>query len=167
MSGDSVEDQFKRFLADNKIDVSALSGTKEEARFYKDVEEQRALGIVKAVSSTVSLPKMKLQYLSLRSKNRVIDLISVFIEIGQLSLQQLRLVPSKVRHRWLHHRVSSRELLRSLCHQEPRASFPLSSRRYLLEKLCDKILRVLSNPPQQSLDGRLSSLRETAYSRIG
>ncbi len=39
MSGDSVEDQFKRFLADNKIDVSALSGTKEEARFYKDVEE--------------------------------------------------------------------------------------------------------------------------------
>ena len=54
MSGDSVEDQFKRFLADNKIDVSALSGTKEEARFYKDVEEQRALGIVKAVSSTVS-----------------------------------------------------------------------------------------------------------------
>ncbi len=67
MSGDSVEDQFKRFLADNKIDVSALSGTKEEARFYKDVEEQRALGIVKAVSSTVSLPTMKFHYLSLCS----------------------------------------------------------------------------------------------------
>ena len=57
MSGDSVEDQFKKFLADNKIDVSALSGTKEEARLYKDVEEQRALGIVKAVSSTVSFPQ--------------------------------------------------------------------------------------------------------------
>ena len=49
MSGESVEDQFKKFLADNKIDVSALSGTKEEGRFYKDVEDQRALGIVKAV----------------------------------------------------------------------------------------------------------------------
>ena len=52
MSGDSsVEDQFKQFLADNKIDVSALKGTKEEERFFKDVENQRALGIVKAVSA--------------------------------------------------------------------------------------------------------------------
>ena len=30
MSGDNIEDQFKQFLADNKIDVSALKGTKEE-----------------------------------------------------------------------------------------------------------------------------------------
>ena len=51
MSGDSsVEDQFKQFLAENKIDVSALKGTKEEERFFKDVENQRSLGIVKAVS---------------------------------------------------------------------------------------------------------------------
>ena len=50
MSGDSVQDEFKQFLADNKIDVSALAGTKEEERFYKNVEDQRALGIVKAVS---------------------------------------------------------------------------------------------------------------------
>jgi hypothetical protein len=41
---------LKQFLADNKIDVSALAGTKEEERFFKDVENQRALGIVKAVS---------------------------------------------------------------------------------------------------------------------
>ena len=50
MSGDSVQDEFKQFLADNKIDISALAGTKEEERFYKNVEDQRALGIVKAVS---------------------------------------------------------------------------------------------------------------------
>lgn len=50
MSGESIEDQFRQFLADNKIDVSALSGTKEEERFFKDVENKRALGIVKAVS---------------------------------------------------------------------------------------------------------------------
>ena len=50
MSGESVQDEFKQFLAENKIDVSALAGTKEEDRFYKDVENQRAFGIVKAVS---------------------------------------------------------------------------------------------------------------------
>ncbi len=52
MSGgdNNIEDQFKQFLADNKIDVSALKGTKEEARFFKDVEDQRSIGILKAVS---------------------------------------------------------------------------------------------------------------------
>ena len=55
-SSSSVEDQFKQFLADNRIDVSALKGTKEEERFFKDVENQRSLGIVKAVSVSLSEP---------------------------------------------------------------------------------------------------------------
>ncbi len=33
---DNFEDQFKQFLADNKIDTSALSGTKLEGKLVRD-----------------------------------------------------------------------------------------------------------------------------------
>ena len=51
MSGDNIEDQFKQFLADNKIDVSALQGTKEENTLLTDAKDQRTIGILKAVST--------------------------------------------------------------------------------------------------------------------
>lgn len=47
----NVEDQFREFLADNRIDVSALAGTKEEARLLTEAKDQRTLGIIKAVST--------------------------------------------------------------------------------------------------------------------
>ncbi len=50
MSGDNIEDQFAQFLADNKIDTSALKGTKEHDRFVQNAKEQRVLGILKQVS---------------------------------------------------------------------------------------------------------------------
>jgi hypothetical protein len=46
----NVEDQFRQFLADNRIDVSALAGTKEEARLLSEAKDQRTLAILKAVS---------------------------------------------------------------------------------------------------------------------
>ena len=86
MSGDNVEDQFKQFLADNKIDVSALKGTKEEQRFFKEVEDQRVVGITKAVSIIIDIMK------------------NLFIALGQLSLHKLRAVSSAFGHPWLHER---------------------------------------------------------------
>ena len=159
MSGDSVQDQFKQFLADNKIDVSALAGTKEEERFYKDVENQRALGIVKAVSHCYSFNWKNHFWLFY---NGVIDL---FIETRCLSFQELWAVSPKVWHCRLHQWVPPWELLRSLRHQGPRTAFPLSSRRYMLEKLHNKILCLLSHPPQQSRHCRLPPLRAATRSR--
>jgi hypothetical protein len=60
MSGDNIEDQFKQFLADNKIDTSALSGTKDEGKLLKDAKDQRTLGILKAVSLDSSLPAISI-----------------------------------------------------------------------------------------------------------
>ena len=52
--GNNIEDQFKKFLEENRIDVSALKGTKEEKRFFNDVKDQRSLGIVKSVSANTN-----------------------------------------------------------------------------------------------------------------
>ena len=46
----NVEDQFRQFLAEYKIDISSLAGTKEEDRLLTDAKDQRTLGILKAVS---------------------------------------------------------------------------------------------------------------------
>ncbi len=48
--GDNTEDQFKKFLADNRIDISALKGTPEEKRFIGEAKDQRNVAIAKAVS---------------------------------------------------------------------------------------------------------------------
>ena len=51
---DNFEDQFKAFLAQNKIDTSALAGTKEEGRLLRNAEDQRTVSILKAVSTIAS-----------------------------------------------------------------------------------------------------------------
>ena len=56
MSGDNIEDEFKRFLADNKIDTSALKGTKQENGMLTDAKDQRTIAILKAVSTPAPLP---------------------------------------------------------------------------------------------------------------
>ena len=43
----NIEDQFKKFLTDNKIDVSALQGTKEQDRLMSNAKDQRTMGILK------------------------------------------------------------------------------------------------------------------------
>ena len=54
MSGENtIEDQFKKFLDDNKIDVSALEGTKAKDQLFNDAKEQRTLGILKAVNTFI------------------------------------------------------------------------------------------------------------------
>ena len=50
---DNVEEQFQKFLADNKIDTSALAGTKEGDRLVKDAKTQRNISILKAVSIAI------------------------------------------------------------------------------------------------------------------
>ena len=47
-----VEEHFKKFLADNKIDLSALEGTKDKDRLIQEAKDQRTLGILKAVKNT-------------------------------------------------------------------------------------------------------------------
>lgn len=47
MSEDNIEEQFKQFLAENKIDISSLEGTKEKALF--NPTEQRNISILRAV----------------------------------------------------------------------------------------------------------------------
>ena len=64
-----VEEHFKKFLADNKIDMSALEGTKDKDRLLNEAKDQRTLGILKAV--------------------RYIIKLLCFIEIRQLSIYQL------------------------------------------------------------------------------
>ena len=46
----NVEEQFQKFLADNKIDTSALAGTKEADRLAKTAKDQRVISILRAVS---------------------------------------------------------------------------------------------------------------------
>ena len=46
----NFEDQFKQFLAENKIDTSALAGTKDEDKMLREAEDQRTKSILKAVS---------------------------------------------------------------------------------------------------------------------
>ena len=46
----NVEEQFQKFLADNKIDTSALAGTKEGSRLLSKAKDQRTVAILKAVS---------------------------------------------------------------------------------------------------------------------
>ena len=64
-----VEEHFKKFLADNKIDFSALEGTKDKDRLMQEAKDQRTLGILKAV----------------RNRNKSIW----YLEIRQLSLYKL------------------------------------------------------------------------------
>ena len=64
-----VEEQFKKFLADNKIDLSALEGTKDKDRLMQEAKDQRTLGILKAV----------------RNKKK----LSLYLEIRQLSIFKL------------------------------------------------------------------------------
>ena len=45
----NFEDQFKSFLAQNKIDTTSLAGTKEESRLIRNAEDQRTIAILKAV----------------------------------------------------------------------------------------------------------------------
>ena len=52
---ENIEDQFQKFLADNKIDISALQGTKEKDKLLRDAKDQRNLAIVKAVSKDLDL----------------------------------------------------------------------------------------------------------------
>ena len=52
---DNFEDQFKAFLAQNKIDTSGLAGTKEEGRLLRSAEDQRTVSILKAVNTTCFL----------------------------------------------------------------------------------------------------------------
>ena len=47
---ENIEDQFAKFLAENKIDISALEGTKEKDKLLIEAKEQRNLAIAKAVS---------------------------------------------------------------------------------------------------------------------
>ena len=51
---ENIEDQFSKFLADNKIDISALEGTKEKSKLLAEAKEQRNLAIAKAVSRRFS-----------------------------------------------------------------------------------------------------------------
>ena len=48
---ENIEDQFEKFLSENKIDISALEGTKEKEKLIAEAKEQRNLGIIKAVST--------------------------------------------------------------------------------------------------------------------
>ena len=50
---ENIEDQFAKFLAYNKIDISALEGTKEKNNLFRDAKDQRNLAIIKAVSSEI------------------------------------------------------------------------------------------------------------------
>ena len=43
-----IEDQFRQFLADNRIDTSALKGTADGDRLVRDVKDQRVISILKA-----------------------------------------------------------------------------------------------------------------------
>ena len=54
---ENIEDQFSKFLADNKIDISALEGTKEKSKLLAEAKEQRNLAIAKAVSRRFSNEK--------------------------------------------------------------------------------------------------------------
>ena len=55
---ENIEDQFAKFLADNKIDISALEGTKEKDKLLTEAKDQRNLAIIRAVSTTNSDPKI-------------------------------------------------------------------------------------------------------------
>ena len=48
---ENIEDQFAKFLSENKIDISGLEGTKEKEKLLAEAKAQRNLAIVKAVSS--------------------------------------------------------------------------------------------------------------------
>lgn len=50
MSSDNIDQEFKDFLANNKIDTTSLAGTKEEKNLF-NVQDQRVMGIVRAVRS--------------------------------------------------------------------------------------------------------------------
>ena len=142
MSGeesDAIEVQFKQFLADNKIDVSALKGTKEEHSLAKNAKEQRALAILKAVS----LPFY----------------ILYPIETGRLPLQLLRPVPPEVGSPGPHSRGASRELLRKVRHDDQGPAVPLSAGGSLLPKLHHQVLRLLSYPETEPGRRRLPLLR--------
>lgn len=52
MSGDNIDEQFAQFLRDNKIDVSALEGTKDKDRLLNP-KEQRNISILRAVITIV------------------------------------------------------------------------------------------------------------------
>ena len=47
---ENIEDQFTKFLSENKIDISGLEGTQEKAKLLAEAKHQRNLAIVKAVS---------------------------------------------------------------------------------------------------------------------
>ncbi len=51
---ENIEDQFAKFLADNKIDISALEGTKEKQKLLTEAKDQRNLAIIRAVSTRYS-----------------------------------------------------------------------------------------------------------------
>ena len=92
-------------------------------------------------------------------------MIDLLIETRCLSLQELWAVSSAVRHRRLHQWVTPRELLRPMRYQGPRTAFPLCSRRYMPEKLHNKILCLLSDSAQQPRHSWLPPLR--AATRAG
>ena len=48
---ENIQDQFAKFLADNKIDISALEGTKEKEKLLTEAKDQRNLAILRAVST--------------------------------------------------------------------------------------------------------------------
>ena len=48
---ENIEEQFSKFLQENKIDISGLEGTKEKEKLLAEAKDQRNLAIVKAVSS--------------------------------------------------------------------------------------------------------------------
>jgi hypothetical protein len=54
---ENIEDQFAKFLADNKIDISGLDGTKDKERLLTEAKDQRNLAIIKAVSGRNSFFK--------------------------------------------------------------------------------------------------------------
>ena len=50
----NIEEQFQKFLADNKIDTTSLAGTKHADRLVNDAKEQRNLAILKSVSKELN-----------------------------------------------------------------------------------------------------------------
>ena len=56
----NIDDQFKKFLADNKIDISALQGTKDQDRLLSEAKDQRTMGIIKQVSKQKRKNQIKL-----------------------------------------------------------------------------------------------------------
>ena len=97
---ENIEDQFTKFLAESKIDISGLEGTQEKAKLLADAKQQRNLAIVKAVSTEFIENPIKTHNFTKRRNSSNFSLIfndNDYVEVGQLPVHKLRLVPPEIR----------------------------------------------------------------------